>query len=224
MGKNTRKIKITKTRTIVKRNILQRKNKEIADLKNEISKLKKYYSKGDSVAKITSNSNGIATISDLPIGKYIVYETKAPKGYLLNETIFNADIKYVNSTTPVVELKIEGVINTEPTGTIEIVKKDSETGSMAQGDATLENAVYKVFANEDIYNVAKSKKYYSKGDLVATRTMSEAGTTEDITGLPLGKFKVKESVSSLGYLLDTKEYIVELKYKDQRTDNVVNVK
>lgn len=48
--------------------------------------------------------------------------------------------------------------------------------------------------------------------------MSELGTTEDITGLPLGKFKVKESVSSLGYLLDTKEYIVELKYKDQRTE------
>lgn len=48
--------------------------------------------------------------------------------------------------------------------------------------------------------------------------MSEAGTTEDITGLPLGKYKVKESVSSLGYLLDTKEYIVELKYKDQRTE------
>ena len=32
---------------------------------------------------------------------------------------------------------------------------------MAQGDATLENAVYKVFANEDIYNVAKSKKSVS---------------------------------------------------------------
>ena len=75
-----------------------------------------------------------------------------------------------------------------------------------------------MYAEEDIYNKAKTKKYYSKGDLVATRTMSEAGTTEDITGLPLGKFKVKESVSSLGYLLDTKEYIVELKYKDQRTE------
>ncbi len=75
-----------------------------------------------------------------------------------------------------------------------------------------------MYAEEDIYNKAKTKKYYSKGDLVATRTMNEAGTTEDITGLPLGKFKVKESVSSLGYLLDTKEYIVELKYKDQRTE------
>ena len=44
MGKNTRKNKITKTRTLVNRNILQRKNKEIVDLKNEISNLKKYYS------------------------------------------------------------------------------------------------------------------------------------------------------------------------------------
>ena len=133
-----------------------------------VAKTKKFYSKGQVVAKITSNSDGVATLSDIPVGKYIVYETQAPKGYLLNETIFNANIQYVNSTTPVIELKIEGVVDTEPKGSIEIIKKDSETGSMAQGDATLENAVYKVFANEDIYNVAKSKKHYSKGDLVAT--------------------------------------------------------
>ena len=43
MGKNTRKNKITKTRILVNRKILQRKNKEIMNLKNEISKLKKYY-------------------------------------------------------------------------------------------------------------------------------------------------------------------------------------
>lgn len=187
-----------------------------------VAKTKKYYSKGDSVAKITSNSNGIATISDLPIGKYIVYETKAPKGYLLNETIFNADIKYVNSTTPVVELKIEGVINTEPTGTIEIVKKDSETGSMAQGDATLENAVYKVYADEDIYNVAKTKKYYSKGDLVATRTMDKNGKTTPIEELPLGKYLVKEDVAPKGYLLDKTEYSINLEYKDQYTKVITN--
>ncbi len=48
---------------------------------------------------------------------------------------------------------------------------------MAQGDSTLENAVYKVYADEDIYNVAKTKKYYSKGDLVATRTMDKNGKT-----------------------------------------------
>ena len=187
-----------------------------------VAKIKKFYSKGQVVAKITSNSDGVATLSDIPVGKYIVYETQAPKGYLLNETIFNANIQYVNSTTPVIELKIEGVVDTEPKGSIEIIKKDSETGSMAQGDATLENAVYKVFANEDIYNVAKSKKYYSKGDLVATRTMDKFGNTTPVEDLPLGKYIVKEDKASVGYLLDKTEYPVNLEYKDQHTKVIAN--
>ncbi|MBQ2937351.1 MAG: hypothetical protein IJE05_00465 [Clostridia bacterium] len=141
---------------------------------------------------------------------------------MLNETIFNANIEYVNSTTPVVELRIEGVVNTEPTGVIEIIKRDSETGSIAQGDATLENAVYKVYADEDIYNVAKSKKYYSKGDLVATRTMDAKGNTTPIEELPLGKYIVKEDKASKGYLLDNTEYEVTLEYKDQYTKVIAN--
>lgn len=197
------------------------KTKANEDIYN-VARTKKYYTKGDTIGKITSNSNGIAAINDLPLGKYIVYETKAPKGYLLNETIFNAHIEYVNSTTPVVELRIEGVINTEPTGVIEILKKDSETGSIAQGDATLENAVYKVYANEDIYNVAKSKKYYSKGDLVATRTIDANGNTTPIEELPLGKYIVKEDKASKGYLLDNTEYEVTLEYKDQYTKVIAN--
>ena len=36
------------------------------------------------------------------------------------------------------------------------------------------------------------KKYYSKGDLVATRIINENGETEDITNLPLGKYVIKE--------------------------------
>ena len=58
MGKNTRKNKITKTRILVNRKILQRKNKEIMNLKNEISKLKKYYSK-DNLTNTFNKSNGI---------------------------------------------------------------------------------------------------------------------------------------------------------------------
>lgn len=107
--------------------------------------------------------------------------------------------------------------NEEPTGTIELLKVDSETGSTPQGDATFENAYYELYADEDIYNVAKTIKYYSKGDLVAKRTMTKAGTTEIIENLPLGRFKMLEKNSSEGYLLDTKEHIIELKYKDQYT-------
>jgi len=179
---------------------------------------KTFYTKGQEVATITTASGtGIAQIDDLPLGKYNVKEIQAPNGYLLNEKTYTANLVYKDQNTPVVEIKIEGVVNEEPTGTISIVKKDSKTGSVAQGDATLENAVYKVYANEDIYNVAKSKKFYSKGDLVATRNTNKSGDCEDVTELPLGKYLVKEEVAPIGYLIDKKEYEVNLKYKDQYT-------
>lgn len=109
------------------------------------------------------------------------------------------------------------VTNEEPLGTILILKKDSETGSVTQGDATLENAVYKVYAAENIYNVSKSKKYYSKGELVATRTTDANGETQNITDLPLGQYIVKEETAPNGYLLDETEYNINLEYKDQET-------
>ncbi len=99
-------------------------------------------------------------------------------------------------------------------GKITIVKQDSETGKIAQGDAILEGAVYEVYAAEDIYNTSGTKKYYANGDLVATRTTKADGTTEVVDKLPLGKYLIKETSSSEGYLLDSKEYLVNLKDKD----------
>lgn len=179
---------------------------------------KTFYTKGQEVATITTASGtGIAQIDNLPLGKYNVKEIQAPNGYLLNENTYTADLVYKNDTTPVIEIEIKGIVDEEPRGTISIIKKDSKTGSIAQGDATLKNAVYKVYANEDIYNVAKSKKWYSKGDLVATRNTDEKGVCQDVTELPLGKYIVKEETPPIGYLIDKKEYEVNLKYKDQYT-------
>ncbi len=179
---------------------------------------KTFYTKGQEVATITTASGtGIAQIDNLPLGKYNVKEIQAPNGYLLNENKYTANLVYKNDTTPVIEIQIKGVVDEEPRGTISIIKRDSKTGSIAQGDATLKNAVYKVYAKEDIYNVAKSKKWYSKGDLVATRNTDEKGVCQDITELPLGKYIVKEENPPIGYLIDKKEYEVNLKYKDQYT-------
>ena len=187
-----------------------------------VSKSKTFYNQGDIVATITSNSDGIASKTELPMGKYLVQETNAPEGYLLNETVYPANLEYKNSTTPIIEIRIEGVVNNEPTGTISLVKRDAETGSVAQGDGTLENAVYKLYANADIYNVAKTKKFYSKGDLVATRTTDINGNTENITSLPLGSYILKEDTASKGYLIDQKEYEINLVYKDQHTKIITN--
>ena len=193
------------------------------DIKN-VAGTRTWYKKGDLITKAITNDEGMVKFSDLYLGKYYVNETNAPEGYLLNTKEFDAELKYKDQNTKVIYLDINNVIDEEPTGTITIIKKDSETGSVPQGDATFNGAVYKVYASEDIYNKAKTKKFYSNGDLVATRTMNEKGETEDITNLPLGKYVVKEETAPIGYMLDKNTYNVELKYKDQYTKVITDTK
>ena len=50
--------------------------------------------------------------------------------------------------------------NKDATGIVKIVKIDKETGNVSQGDASLENAIYKIYAREDIY--AQNKKNLTK--------------------------------------------------------------
>ncbi len=169
----------------------------------------------------TTNENGEIKVEGLKLGKYNYQETKAPDGYLIDDTIYSFELKYKDQNTAVVYASAERTDN-EPIGTISIIKEDIKTGSMPQGDAVFEGAVYKVYAKEDIYNEAKTKKFFSNGDLVATRTINEKGTTEDITNLPLGKYVVKEEVAPLGYMLDTKEYEVNLTYNNQNEDIISN--
>ncbi len=169
----------------------------------------------------TTNENGEIKVEGLKLGKYNYQETKAPEGYLIDDTVYSFELKYKDQNTAVVFASAERT-DEEPTGTITIIKKDAKTGTTTQGDAVFEGAVYKVYAKEDIYNKAKTKKFYSSGDLVATRTMNEKGTTEDITNLPLGIYVVKEEVAPKGYMLDTKEYDVTLSYKDQYEEIITN--
>ena len=186
------------------------------DIKN-VAGTKTWYKKGDLVATAITNEEGLAVFSDLHLGSYYVKEAKAPDGYLLNTKEFDAVLNYKDQITKVIYLDVNSIIDDEPTGTISLIKEDSQTGKVPQGNATFNKATYEISADEDIYNRAMSKKFYSKGDIVATRIMNEEGQTEDIIDLPLGRYKIREMKSPEGYLLDTKEYIVELKYKDPNT-------
>jgi len=164
----------------------------------------------ENFSKEVTVANGKITLDNLKRGTYTIKEKIAPTGYLINTNTYTVEVVANQTAT-------QSIVNKEPTGTISIIKEYTKTGSTPQGDAKLEGAVYKIYANEDIYNVAKTKKFYSNGDLVATRTTNLKGETEEITNLPLGKYVVKEEKAPIGYLIDESKYEVNLSYKDQYT-------
>ena len=186
------------------------------------TKTKTYYTKGQVVKIATTNSNGQIIVDNLPLGNYLVKETKAPTGYLLNTNTYNVNLSYKDQNTAVINYTIDNVIDEEPLGTINITKQDAETRSVTQGDGKFEGAEYKIYAAEDIYNVAKTKKFYSKDQEVATRIIREDGTTDAVTNLPMGKYYVKETKAPEGYLIDNNTYNVILSYKDQNSEVITS--
>ena len=70
-------------------------------------------------------SGGKLLIEKLKKGSYVLKEQNSVNGYLLNVTPYNVTI-IPNQTVS------QTVVNEEPTGTISLVKKDKETGSVSQ--------------------------------------------------------------------------------------------
>lgn len=198
---------VTGTFTLVKKN-----SDKSANLKG--AKYRIWNSEYDET--FTTDEKGEIKVEGLKLGKYNYQEIEAPDKFLLDDNIYTFELTYIDQNTSVVYADAEQM-NDEPTANITIIKKDAETEANSQGDASLAGAIYNVYAGEDIYNANKTKKFFSKGDLVASRVTDEKGNTETITDLPLGKFQVKEEKAPTGYMLDEKIYEINLTYKDQNT-------
>ena len=146
---------------------------------------------------------GKITLERLKKGNYTITEKSSPNGYLLNTETYTVTIT-PNQTTK------QAIVNNEPTGSI-TVEKTNSNGDKVQG------AKFTIKANEDIYNVAKTVKYYTRGETVAIITTDRTGIANK-DELPLGKYIVEEIEVPTGYLLNTEKKTVTLKYKDQNTN------
>jgi len=180
-----------------------------------------------------SDSKGNIFFERLAPITYYVKEMSVPTGYLLDKTVKAVEVR-VNETAEV------NFKNDEPTGEIKLIKTDVETGNdnrvdgiSHHGDATLDGTEYTLYASEDIYNVAKTVKYFSANEEIATYTFNSNGvakikiTTKStsanlkvdgnvLKGLPMGKFFVKETKIGTGYLQDNQIHNITLKYKEDR--------
>lgn len=167
--------------------------------------------KGTVVATLTTDEKGKAETEALYLGKYVIKETKAPNGYLLNPKEFAVTLEYEDQETEIVYGNVT-VPDELAKGKIRVKKTDAETGSGLSG------AEFEIRAKEDIVTPDGTVKVKA-GTVVDTITTSNKGTAET-KELYLGKYEVQETKAPEGYLLNTQKYPVELIYADQETEIV----
>lgn len=172
------------------------------------------YSDGVKVDEITTDKNGYAKSSILPVGNYTVKEITASTGYDLDENTYSVTV--VKDQT--VRAESNEIPGDDPIG-IEIVKNDAETLGMPQGDATLEGAEFTVKYYDGYYTkdnlpskatrtwVLKTKKL-SNGKYIAgllkqylVEGSDELYEQDGTYVLPLGTISVEETKAPKGYLL-----------------------
>lgn len=148
---------------------------------------------------------------------YSATEVTARNGYYLNPG--NTTVGQSAAGDASLNLSLA---NVRTTGSITITKEDSETGAIAQGDATLTGAVYGLYARSNIVHPdGHTGILYTAGTLVATFPATDENRQARLDNLYLGNYYVKEITPSTGYLLDTKEYDVAVTYEGQDVPNVV---
>ena len=172
--------------------------------------------KGTLIEKLTTGADGKAAFNaDLPIGfSYVVKEEQAPQGYLRNsKDVYTFKFSYISDSEPKVSFT-HTFVNERVKAKISLEKRDAETKqAVAQGDATLEKAVYGLYARNDIvHSDGITGVIYKAGEQVATLTTDKNGQAS-VDGLYLGDYYVKEISPSVGYLADETEHDLVCNYE-----------
>lgn len=178
---------------------------------------------------VTQSNGTIMLNTKLQQGKYQLEEVKAPEGYLLSkdpvpfEINANDDYEiFEDQKTPLIVVEF---LNEAALGRIKIFKEgdvllDFIDKQFVYEKVRLKDIRFGIYAAEDILDpCGDSTVLYSKGELIEEVISNEEGVALS-KKLPLGKYSIKELNTPKGYINDTNEYFVDLKYENQEIEVV----
>lgn len=174
------------------------------------------YSFAGTTTKATSlyvnPGTGTFTVSDLPTGKYTVYEYGSPEGYSVNKA---------SQTITISKDKTSSVsfVNSEDSGTAQIKKVWlSDTKLTATQIANLEKNVYFTVKDSDgkyIKVTGSAGAYVYAGTQTSANNMKLRGSKFNISKLPLGTYSVTEINNASGYNPKTQTKTVTIANKGE---------
>ena len=155
---------------------------------------------------------GTFTVSDLPTGKYTVYEYGSPDGYSVNRA---------SQTITISRDKTSSVsfVNSEDSGTAQIKKVWlSDTTLTATQIANLEKNVTFTVKNADgkyIKVTGSAGAYVYAGTQTSANNMKLSGSKFNVSKLPLGTYSVTEINNASGYNPKTQTKTVTIANKGE---------
>ena len=175
--------------------------------------------------------DGKLSMTGLPVGEYLLTETKVPDGHAVLQKTFQVTVNKDQTTEQIVVNKLR------PTGTLEINKTlEASNVEANKADYDLTKVQFKITANQDIYDSVSLEKLYSKGDAITVG--SGKGSNDDVvklvngtelengiyscdtngklalSGLPMGTYNVEEIDCPDGFVLDKEVKTVHFAQQD----------
>ena len=148
-------------------------------------------------------------LQHLPLGSYVLTETKAPAGFVLDAAPVDVTLTYAGQTVEIVK-DSKTVENERQKIAVDANKTDAATMN------PLLNTVFALYANEDIVN-HDGTVIIKKGAMIERQSTNALGKAVFVSDLPLGRYIVKEIDSPTGYGNRFEAKTIDATYKSQKT-------